>query len=427
MAGIGGTGVVTVAQILATAAMLDGWEVHGLDQTGLSQKAGPVISDVVLVRPGAISSNLVGARQADVILGFDALVAAEQRRDQRRRPGADDDDRLDPPRPRRADGRPSRARYPTDAVEARLAAAARAEGNRFVDATALAAALVGSAAAANIFLLGVAVQDGRIPVSVGAVERAIDLNGVSVDTNLTAFDWGRRWAHDPEAVERLATAADTGGSVAAMTVPDLPPALAVRVDELAGRGDLADSVAMLAADLVDFQDEAYAHTFLDAVGEAASTEQRVAAGSTRLTEAVARGLHKLMAYKDEYEVARLMLLPEAQATADAVGGAGATFEWHLHPPMLRALGMKSKLTLGRRARTGDPGAASWQAAARHPARSVRTNGDASPRTSTAGGVPRRHGRGARASDRRPPRRGGGDRRAARSGARLRGAQAAADR
>ena len=240
--------------------------------------------------------------------------------------------------------------YPTEAVQARLAAASRPEGNRFVDATALAGALAGSAAAANILLLGVAVQDGRIPVSVGAVERAIDLNGVAVDVNLAAFDWGRRWAHDPEAVERLATAADGGGSVVAMTVPDLPPALAARVDELAGRGDLADTVAVLAADLVGFQDEAYAATFLDAVEEAATVEQRVAAGSTRLTAAVARGLHKLMAYKDEYEVARLMLLPEAQATADAVGGAGASFTWHLHPPMLRALGMKEKLTLGRRAR-----------------------------------------------------------------------------
>ena len=204
MAGIGGTGVVTVAQILATAAMLDGWEVHGLDQTGLSQKAGPVISDVVLVRPGAISSNLVGARQAEVILGFDALVAASDGTISAADPALTT---MIVSTHRTPTGRmvahPELV-YPTDAVEARLAAAARAEGNRFVDATALAAALVGSAAAANILLLGVAVQDGRIPVSVGAVERAIDLNGVAVDTNLAAFDWGRRWAHDPEAVERLA-------------------------------------------------------------------------------------------------------------------------------------------------------------------------------------------------------------------------------
>ena len=134
-----------------------------------------------------------------------------------------------------------------------------------------------------------------------------------------------------------------------MTVPDLPPALRSRVEALAG-GELAGTVAMLAADLVGFQDEDYAATFLDAVSDAASAERAVAADSTRLTEAVARGLHKLMAYKDEYEVARLMLLPEAQATVDAVGGPGATFAWQLHPPMLRALGMDRKLSLGRRAR-----------------------------------------------------------------------------
>ena len=352
LAGIGGTGVVTVAQILATAAMLDGWEVRGLDQTGLSQKAGPVISDVVLARPGAIVSNLVGARQADLILGFDALVAASDGAINAADPSMTN---VVVSTHRTPTGRMvvhPELSYPTAAVEERLAAASRPEGNRLVDATALAAALTGSAAPANVLLLGVAVQDGRIPIAVDAVERAIDLNGVAVDANLASFDWGRRWAHDPEAVERLAAAADdrTAGPVVAMTVPELPARLAGRIEGIAGRGDLANTVALLAADLVGYQDAHYAATFLDAVAEAAGAEQRVATGSTRLAEAVARGLHKLMAYKDEYEVARLMLLPEAQATADSIGGAGAAFTWHLHPPMLRALGMKDKLTLGRRAR-----------------------------------------------------------------------------
>ena len=225
MAGIGGTGVVTVAQILATAAMLDGWEVRGLDQTGLSQKAGPVISDVVLARPGAISSNLVGARQAEVVLGFDALVAASDGAISAADPAMTTVIATTHRTPTgRMVAHPDLV-YPTEAVEARLAAATKVDGNRFVDATALASALAGSAAAANVLLLGIAVQDGRIPVSVDAVERAIDLNGVAVDANLAAFDWGRRWAHDPVSVDRLAAAAGLDRPAVAMTVPDLPAAL----------------------------------------------------------------------------------------------------------------------------------------------------------------------------------------------------------
>ena len=216
-----------------------------------------------------------------------------------------------------------------------------------------------------MLLLGIAVQDGRIPVSVDAVERAIDLNGVAVDANLAAFDWGRRWAHDPASIDRLAAAAGVGGRPSRSTVPDLPAALRARVEVLAGRGALADTVAMLAADLVDFQDEGYAATFLDAVGRRGQCRARVAAGSTRLTEAVARGLHKLMAYKDEYEVARLMLLPEAQATADAVGGR------RRHVRLAPAPADAARARHGPQAHprpmgtTGDPCPAAWQAIARH--------------------------------------------------------------
>ena len=163
MAGIGGTGVVTVAQIVATAALLDGWEVRGLDQTGLSQKAGPVISDVVLARPGAISSNLVGARQAEVILGFDALVAASDAAISAADPATTTVIATTHRTPTgRMVAHPDLV-YPAEVVEARLAAATKADGNRLVDATALASALAGSAAAANVLLLGIAVQDGRIP------------------------------------------------------------------------------------------------------------------------------------------------------------------------------------------------------------------------------------------------------------------------
>jgi indolepyruvate ferredoxin oxidoreductase len=350
-AGIGGTGVVTVAQILSTAAMLDGWEVRGLDQTGLSQKAGPVISDIVLARPGTRTSNLVGQGQADLLLGFDALVAASDGVITATNPATVLIASTHRTPPGRMIARPDIA-YPDRAVMERLDDVGPAGGNRYVDATDMVTRLVGTATPANTFLLGVAVQDGHIPVAVDALERAITLNGVAVDTNLAAFDWGRRWAHDPAAVEALASASAAGPAdvAATVTVPELANGLAARARALATTDELADTVCLLAADLVGFQDERYAGKFLDGVARAAEHERRVA-DSTELTEAVARSLHKLMAYKDEYEVARLLLLPEGQLAADAVAGsAAATTTWHLHPPMLRALGMDRKIELGQWAR-----------------------------------------------------------------------------
>ena len=344
LAGIGGTGVVTVAQILSTAAMFDGWHVRGLDQTGLSQKAGPVISDVVLSREGHGSSNLVGRGEADLILGFDALVAAS-------------DAAIGSADPSRTAVVASVARtptgrmishpdiaYPAESIDARFGAATVT--NRYLDARRLATALAGSPAQANILLLGVAVQAGLVPVSVRAIEEAIGLNGVAVDANLAAFDWGRRWAHDAAAVEATAGHVHVAVTEPTVTLPDLPPKIERRVDEIAA-GSLRDVIAMLAADLLAYQDGAHAVRFLDAVSAAAEQERRLATDSTDLTETVARSLHRLMAYKDEYEVARLLLLPEGEHAAQAVGGPNAKVSWHLHPPMLKALGMSSKMELGR--------------------------------------------------------------------------------
>jgi indolepyruvate ferredoxin oxidoreductase len=343
MAGIGGTGVVTVAQILSIAAMFDGWEVRGLDQTGLSQKAGPVISDVVLARSGRHSSNLVGDGQAHLLLGFDGLVAAS---DTAIRAASPDRTVTIASTHRTPTGRmithPALP-YPDDSIERRLDARSRPEANRFPDATALATALTGSSASANVFLLGVALQDGRVPISIASIERAIGLNGVAVDTNLAALDWGRRWAHDPGAVEALALTAPAAPDQPTLTVPDLPRALDDRVRAITDDDGLRRTIRPLAADLVGYQDVGYARRFLDAVTDAAVAERRAVPGSTRLTEGVARSLHKLMAYKDEYEVARLLLLPDTERAATAVGGPEAQITWHLHPPLLKALGMGSKI------------------------------------------------------------------------------------
>ena len=335
LAGIGGTGVVTAAQILATAAMFDGWNVAGLDQTGLSQKAGPVVSDLILTAGEADGSNLIGHGEAASVVAFDQLVAA-----------------MDPviaafdPTSTRVVAStefvPTGAMishpelsFPAEEAMERLSGASRTIVA--LDAGELCSALVGDAAPTNILMLGVAVQRGDIPVRPASIRRAIELNGVAVAANLDAFDWGRAWAVDEETVtasvrhRRLVEGEH-------VTVPELSRRLARRTRAL----PRAEVVEILAADLVGYQDRAYASRFLDSL-ELLADRSRGLEGSDELVEVAARSLHKLMAYKDEYEVARLMLLPEARAAAAAVGGSDPETRYLLHPPMLEALGMSKKL------------------------------------------------------------------------------------
>lgn len=348
MAGIGGTGVVTVAQILGTAAMLDGLDVRGLDQTGLSQKAGPVISDVRMSRTDDAASNLLGEGEADVIVAFDLLVGAGE--NALKAAGAERTVLVasSSATPTGAMiGNPDLAYPETDALSSRVAASTRAESNRFVDAAAITRGLFGDAATSNIFLLGVTLQTGLLPISADAMERAIDLNGVAVEANLASFRWGRRWAIDPAEVEAAAGLGRTTGRSAkpVVAVDPLPSKLAARVRDLQLDAEASDLVTMLAADLVAYQDKAYARRYLDAVDRAVRAERSATGEAGAYTEAVSRGLHKIMAYKDEYEVARLLIGPEAEQEAEAVGGPGAKVAWKLHPPMLKALGMEDKITI----------------------------------------------------------------------------------
>ena len=344
LAGIGGTGVVTVAQILATAATLDGWDVAGLDQTGLSQKAGPVVSDVVLARGRAGPTNLIGAGEADAILAFDQLVAAADGVLAAANPGTRVIGSVHAT-PTGAMVADPGAEYPTqDELLARLGDRPGA-GSLWMDAQDLTQRLVGDPAPANVFVLGVALQAGAVPVSVAAVEQAIRLNGVAVTGNIAALDWGRRWAVAPGAVaaEAAARSPSLEGEV---VVPDLPADLEDRIAGLPQAGDLHAAVRVRASDLVAYQNAAYAARFLDRVEAVARAEQAVDSASVRLTAEVAHGLHRFMAYKDEYEVARLLLAPEARRAARAAGGSGRGPVWHLHPPILRALGVKRKLRFG---------------------------------------------------------------------------------
>lgn len=325
--GIGGTGVVTVSQILGTAAMLADRTVRGLDQTGLSQKAGPVVSDVTITTGHTPPSNHANASGLDAIVAFDLLVAAQ-------------DAGMTGARAERTvviastDAAPTGQQvtnpglpFPTttDLVE-RLATVSRAADNRFLDTAGLAEGLLGSTTSANILTLGAAVQAGAVPVPVEAIERAIELNGVAVAKNHAAFAWGRAWIEDPAAVERAA-------GLPAAVVPET-------TDQLIDR---------LADDLVGYQSAKYAKRFRSVVATAANAEARSKADGDAFTRAVAIYLHKLMAYKDEYEVARLLLGDDSAAGYEAVGGPDTTVTYHLHPPMLRALGMDRKLKLERSA------------------------------------------------------------------------------
>ncbi len=326
LSGIGGTGVITVSQILGTAAMLDGKVVRGLDQTGLSQKAGPVVSDLRVSSGNLPASNRANSAGVDCFLAFDLLVGASDTHRTGAKAGRTVVIGSAAPTPTGSMVSSPTTPYPElKVLTGRLAEVSRPDENRFPNTTALSTGLFGDAASANIVLLGVAIQVGAIAVEPAIVERAIELNGVAVERNVTAFRWGRRWAVHPDEVEQAA------GYISSPKVETL--------DELIER---------FAIDLTDYQTESYAKRFRDVVATTRAAEEAIAPGSFGLSDAVARNLYKLMAYKDEYEVARLLLLPESRAGYEAVGGAKTKVTWRLHPPALRAMGMKHKMQFRRR-------------------------------------------------------------------------------
>jgi indolepyruvate ferredoxin oxidoreductase len=314
MPGIGGTGVVTINALLATAAWIDGLSAITLDQTGLAQKGGAVVSSVILSERPIEASAKIGYGNADLLLGFDLL-------------GAGSADNLKRAHPSRTVAVVNTAEVPTgDAIRggARLAGPGavvdiinsytRKDRNLFLDASRLAEGLFASHMAVNIFLLGAAWQGDLIPISEAAIEEAIRLNKVDAERNVQAFLWGRKYYHDAQAVESLLA----------------PPAAPVDTRPLAARR---------MADLARYQNAAYAARYAAFVGEVETRQPALA-------EAVARNLYKLMAYKDEYEVARLLTNAEREAQIRGMWEQVESIGYNLFPPMLRAMGLKKKLKLG---------------------------------------------------------------------------------
>ncbi len=343
MMGIGGTGVVTVNQILGTAALLDGRYVRGLDQTGLSQKGGPVVSHLKLFDRLEEVSNKTSAGEADCYLVFDLLAGTTPHN-------------LTCARPDKTVAVVSTSRVPTGAMIASteiqfpdvkdLVASVnrytRKDENVFLDAVEVAETLFDDHMAANLLLLGAAYQSGAVPVSAKAIEEAIVLNGVSVQMNTQAFRAGRLAVIDPAWAESL----ERPRLGAAEAFSELSAEARALVERVGTTRELGSLLEIRVPELIAYQDAAYAREYVDFVKKVHDAERATVPGETRLSEAVGRFLFKLMAYKDEYEVARLHLTNDLWRQIVRRYPGGARVEYHLHPPLLRALGMRRKLRLG---------------------------------------------------------------------------------
>jgi len=287
--GIGGTGVVTIGALLGMAAHLEGKGTSVLDMTGLAQKGGAVLSHVkIAASPEAVHAPRIAAGAADLLLACDIATAASK-------DGLEaisrDKTRAVVNTHQTMTGRFTQApdmQFPAESMKSILRAAAGDNSTEFVDAYRIATKLLGDSIAANLFMLGFAWQLGLVPLSRAAIERAIELNGVAVTFNSQAFLWGRRAAHDRDAVERLVEPKPSAASLRPTVADTLEEIVRIRVETLTA-----------------YQDAAYAERYRALVDRVAAAERTAAPGKDDLARAVARYAFKLMAIKDEYEVARL--------------------------------------------------------------------------------------------------------------------------
>ncbi|MER2536546.1 MAG: indolepyruvate ferredoxin oxidoreductase family protein [Rhizobiaceae bacterium] len=313
--GVGGTGVVTVGAILGMAAHIEGLGCGMIDMAGLAQKGGSVFSHVRIARtPEHINAIRVSAGKADLVLGCDLVVSGAKKVIASVREGhtifvANTAEIMPGDFTRSPD-----FSLRVERLKKAIHKAAGDDNAHFFDATQTAAALFGNSLGANMMMLGFACQYGGLPLSAEAVEQAIALNGQAVDMNIAAFRWGRRAAHDPQFVRRLAAPA-----------ADAAPGLSVTLDEV---------VARRAAFLKDYQNEAYARRYLDRVAAIRAAEQRAIPGSVAVSEAVAKGLFRLMAVKDEYEVGRLYTDGSFRRQLAKEFQSYDRLEFHMAPPIL---------------------------------------------------------------------------------------------
>ncbi len=316
VAGVGGTGVITIGSLLGMAAHLDGKGVVTQDAAGLAQKGGATWSHIQIAsRPEAIYTTKVDTAKADLVIGCDPIVAATKTTLAAMQPGRTYV-------ALNTHGTPSASfvndpdwQFPAGSCEAAIAGTVGQAGLGAFDAEQVATQLLGDSIYTNPLMLGYAWQQGRVPLSHGALMRAMELNGVQVENNQAAFEWGRRCAHDLKAVQALFQTA--------------------QVIQFVKKPGLGEVVARRVEFLTAYQNAAYAADYQAFVGKVQAAEARLGdGGGTRLAEAVARYLFKLMAYKDEYEVARLHTDAAFAAKIDGMFEGDYRVVHHLAPPLL---------------------------------------------------------------------------------------------
>ncbi len=332
--GVGGTGVVTIGAILGMAAHLEGKGLGMIDMAGLAQKGGAVYSHVRLANSqDDIHAIRVSAAAAHLVLGCDLVVTGTKKVLASVKEGqtalvVNTAEVMPGEFTRNAD-----FSLPTERVRRAIKSAAGSEGVAFVDATAIATALLGNAIAANMFMLGYAYQTGHVPLSGAAIEKAIELNGEAVKMNLSAFAWGRRAAAEPELIARM---------MSDLKAPTESRKLSETLDEVIERRERF---------LGEYQSRRYGKRYRALVERVRAAEEKAAPGSTALTDAVARSLFKLMSYKDEYEVARLYTNGHFERQiAAAFEGENLSYEFHLAPPLFArkdpVTGVPKKMSFG---------------------------------------------------------------------------------
>ncbi|MGZ3359786.1 MAG: indolepyruvate ferredoxin oxidoreductase family protein [Xanthobacteraceae bacterium] len=333
--GVGGTGIVTIGGILGMAAHLEGKGVGVLDMAGLAQKGGAVYSHMrIAERPEDIHAIRIAAGAADLVLGGDIVVAGNKKVLAAVKHGKTEvvinlAEFLPGDFTRNAD-----FSLPTERLKRAIVADAGRDKTHFIDATQAATALFGASVGANIFLVGYAYQLGAIPLAAASIERAIELNGEAVEMNKAAFAWGRRAVVEPAVVEAL-----------------IKPGPEATSDARTLSQSFDDVVARRVAFLTAYQNSAYAARYRRLVERTKAAETARAPGKTGLADAVARYLFKLMAYKDEYEVARLYSDGAfVKQVNSELGGEHLRFHVHLAPPLLarrdKATGEPRKMTFG---------------------------------------------------------------------------------